>query len=642
MPALPRVRGWLTGRDGTLTVEEYHPPGLLPLAEFLTKSAAPLWIFVSIVQQCLTGLSRLHECGLLHGAILPETLVVETGGNVVLVNAGGGICPPEWKNPGTAAAAGRPLSHALAIADLQGLGRVFRTVLGGDADVKMTVSRPDIAPMVAEWIDWLSAPEAGREPRNAAHAESVFGDIRAGRAGLRPWQDKLELPPEVEFGASSQPRALTDDERRQLRKAAARAHGSGMELRNQILIALLILGLTGGGILASHYLYPKNATDPGAGEPSTKIPDPRAGYSLRLSDEPGDPFAASGGDVEPLPDTAELISQLTGMVSKDLKPAKPWEEQLLLRSNEQGSAGEAAALGHAPGDFLYDTRIFPALGKTSQGLGPGDYYLVWRTAGMVMTPQETCALQSALLRCARYCGVRVLAWTVLPNHAATVLRVLPRRPLPDEKLERRIAILRGEKTAAGVIDQVNAKLKAGDEEGAELVRRKWTASMGSAAGFFSVIKTVPVVDAVALQGRSLWQDKPLHLSLLDPDTPEVLQAAAIVDTAALRGQLVEKTASAWPLCGLRAAMHNYGPALRAISVLMQRNPQASLPVPVKDELLESLDEYRRYLGDLAPDPEPSEAKPEGKPAPQPATSANGKPGVHAPAQEPSKPQESGQ
>jgi hypothetical protein len=83
----------------------------------------------------------------------------------------------------------------------------------------------------------------------------------------------------------------------------------------------------------------------------------------------------------------------------------------------------------------------------------------------------------------------------------------------------------------------------------------------------------------------------------------VLQAAAIVDTAAVRGKLAG-VASAWPLCGLRAALHNYGPSLRAISVLMQKNPQASLPLPLKEEILKSLVAYRRYLGDLPPEPPP--------------------------------------
>lgn len=157
--------------------------------------------------------------------------------------------------------------------------------------------------------------------------------------------------------------------------------------------------------------------------------------------------------------------------------------------------------------------------------------------------------------------------------------------------------------------------------------------MGSAAGFFSVIKTVVVVDAAALQGRPLWQEKPLHLSLLNPDEPEeVLQAGGIVDTAALKGQLVE-VASAWPLCGLRAAMHNYGPALRAISVLMQRNPQTSMPVPLKEELFNSLTSYRRYLGDL-----PEEPEPKGNPAAQEGEKSGEakKPKTPAPGGEPQK------
>jgi hypothetical protein len=155
--------------------------------------------------------------------------------------------------------------------------------------------------------------------------------------------------------------------------------------------------------------------------------------------------------------------------------------------------------------------------------------------------------------------------------------------------------------------------------------------MGSAAGFHSVIRSVPIVDPALIKGHALWEDKPLRLSILDPDTPELLQAAAVIDTAALTGKLAE-TASAWPLCSLSAATHHYGPALRAISVLMQNNPQASLPLPPPDELRISLLAYRRYLGDLPDDSIPDanqESIPE--PAATPAVSAAATGGSPGPA-----------
>lgn len=88
----------------------------------------------------------------------------------------------------------------------------------------------------------------------------------------------------------------------------------------------------------------------------------------------------------------------------------------------------------------------------------------------------------------------------------------------------------------------------------------------------------------------------------------MLRAAAIIDTAALKAQLVE-SASAWPLCSLTAALHNYGPAIRSISVLMQPNPQASLPLATKEDLQISLRDYRIYLGDLPEEPEPEVSPP---------------------------------
>jgi hypothetical protein len=127
--------------------------------------------------------------------------------------------------------------------------------------------------------------------------------------------------------------------------------------------------------------------------------------------------------------------------------------------------------------------------------------------------------------------------------------------------------------------------------------------MGSAAGFYSVIRTVPIVDPVLIKGYPLWEQKPLRFAILDPDTPDLLRTAAIIDTAALTGKLVDR-ASAWPLCSLAAAMHHYGPALRAISVLLQKDPQASLPLPPQEELTQSLRSYRQFLGDLPEDEVP--------------------------------------
>ena len=58
---------------------------------------------------------------------------------------------------------------------------------------------------------------------------------------------------------------------------------------------------------------------------------------------------------------------------------------------------------------------------------------------------------------------------------------------------------------------------------------------------------------------------------------------------------------------------------------MQRNPQASLPPPPKEEILNSLLSYRRYLGDLPPEPVTPTTPP-----------ANGEPAALAPNREPEK------
>ncbi len=149
-PAMPALRGLQTEPGGGWSVEEFVASDRLPLAAYLTKSAAPVWVFVAIVQQCLTGLISLHKCGLWHGAIGPRTLLVDPSGQVVLAGWGAAAEAPAW-GEGVAGPNKSPqLPQSLAAADLRDLGRIFRGVLGGDPNVKMTASRPDIAPLMAE------------------------------------------------------------------------------------------------------------------------------------------------------------------------------------------------------------------------------------------------------------------------------------------------------------------------------------------------------------------------------------------------------------------------------------------------------------------------------------------------------------
>lgn len=582
VPSLPPLRELRAEADGSWSAEEFVSAGHQPLAVYLTNTAAPVWVFVSIVQQCLAGLSGLHAAGLLHGAISPSTLRIDASGSVRLAGVGATAVVPDWF--GAEAAESAPaLRQALAAADLRDLGRTFRAVLGGDAEARMTMTRPDIAPLVAEWIDWLCDPPEGREPAGAAEAESIFSDIRAGRPGVRPWHEPEQTEswqPDMETAKGKRRRMLV--------------HGLGMEWRGLVVLGLMVLGLLTGGIWAlSHFL-----ASAGKGTEAAQ-PVPAAGVAIPLpefgSDEPVD----GGSDLEPVAGLDDLIAGLLDRLKEGFPEDAKWEAALKRQKEERErlAAGEDPASVLTPVDYLDGPGLFPALGKPGGGRVPGDYYLVWRTARLVMTPEETRALQAAVLRCARYCGVRLMAWTVLPNQAAVVIRVMPRKPLPDEKLQRRIAVLRGEAAAARVIGQIDAKLKEGDRPGADRIREQWTASMGSAAGFFSVITRVPIADASLLRGYTLWQDKPLRMALLDPASAEVVKAAGIVDLAAVKAELV-RNPSDWPLCGLSAARHQYGPAIRAISVLMQPDPQDSLPLPPKEDLLNAIRLYRRRLGDL--------------------------------------------
>jgi len=624
LPALPPLRHLRVEPDGSWSAEEYIAPAQVPLGEFLTRSAAPVWVFVSIVQQCLAGLVALHSKGLRHGAIGAGSLLVNSSGHVVLSGCGGGAPWPEISGQAPEAAApGEPpaLPQALVVDDLRDLGRTFRAVLGGDAGERLTVSRSDIAPLVAEWIDWLADPDPGQEAASAQQAETIFTEIRTGHPGWRPWKYDSQLPPALGDGHSAA--ESESEEQRRLRLRAGLAHATtDFDWRTFSVVAFAVLALLAGGSWAIIHFVKEKQEEPAA--PVAMGAAPRSnlhGLSLSqlLADELAGAFHLSGGDTEPVADTDAVIKQLAEAAGKLPREASAeWEEHLQWRAEDAATL----ANGGQPPDrgeslFLDGADLFPALGQPAPGRAPGDYYLVWRTRRLVMTADEARAIQSAILRTGRYCGVRIMAWTVLPHQAAAVLRVPPPKVISDEKLERRIAVLRGEKTAAGVIAQINAKLKAGDNPGADQVRRTWLASMGSAAGFFSVIRTVPVVSPDALGGAPLWEEKPFRLALLAPDKPELLRAATIVDTAAHTAGLVPAP-HRWPLSSLSAALLNYGPALRAISVLRQRNPQTDLPVPSLAELQTALHDYRRHLGDLPPDAPHTTALPAGGAPLQPA------------------------
>jgi hypothetical protein len=624
LPALPPVRDLRMEANGSWSAEEFVDSAQVPLGQFLTRAAAPVWVFVSIVQQCLAGLVALHRTGLAHGAISPQSLCVNPAGHVVLAGCGAGQA---WREAAAqavmSAKPGEPpaLAHGLVVDDLRDLGRTFRAVLGGDAGQRLTVTRSDIAPLVAEWIDWLADPEPGQEPVSAHQAETIFTEIRTGHPGWRPWKYGSQLPPEIGEGHSAAS-AETGEQRRHRLRAAGLGQGSDFDWRTLTVAALVVLALLAGGSwLIVKFVKEKQTEEPAL----TKIgPAPQSnirGESLSkfLADELASAFHLSGGDTEPVPETEHVIRQLEEAVAGLPRDAAPdWEEELRRREEDAKRLAEGLPLtDRGASIFLQSSDLFPEIGQPSAGRTPGDYYLVWRTQRLVMTWQESVALQSAMLRTARYCGVRVMAWTVLPNQAAVVLRVPGPKAVSDEKLERRIAVLRGEKTAQGVIAQINAKLKAGDHPGANQVRRTWLMSMGSAAGFFSVIRTVPIVSPDVLGDLPLWQEKPFRLALLAPDKPELLSAATAVDSAAVTAKLVP-AAHRWPCCSLSAALLNYGPALRAISVLMQRNPQTDQPVPAPGELQIALRDYRRHLGDLPPEPAVTTQLPDGGAPLQPA------------------------
>lgn len=592
-PGQPAMRHLKQEESGEWSIEECQKPGYVPLAEFLTEPAATIWAFVSVAQQSLTALSTLHEAGLGHGNLTLATLLVDRTGNVVL--AGPGLRQLAYGEENSGAESPPALPTAVACDDLRNLGRVLREVICGNPDAKVTATRPEIGPMVAAWIDWLASPPLGRAARSAVHASTVLNDLRMGKRDHKPWEDAEEAHSYV-LCSSSKDKEL---KARKIGAGLVDGNKGGGNLRSALISIVTFAALLGGSIFAINYCFEDKKIDAPQQSPIGGLTGPGTPPGVELDfDAIASGYDPSTVSLEVIDKLMSSLPEIKGVGTSLTDWAKKLEEQRAATRTSENAAlppgkGDAA---NEP-EWLYTPDVLPITGQPSSGRAPGDYYIVWRTHQFILTQEECWALQRAIIKSAGYCGVQLISWTVLPNQAGVVVRVPPLQPISDETLLRRIALLRGEKVAKGVEEQLLAAGKDGKTAGADKVRLQWNASIGSAAGFLSVVRSVRVVSKEALGNIPLWKLKPSRMHFLQPDTNQILNAAGIIDTASIRAKLAA-SAGDWPFCGFAAAQRKYKGSLYGVAVLMQPNPYRSLAPATKEELLSALDLWRRYLVDF--------------------------------------------
>ena len=126
------------------------------------------------------------------------------------------------------------------------------------------------------------------------------------------------------------------------------------------------------------------------------------------------------------------------------------------------------------------------------GKGVADYHLISRTNDKRFLFQKggiKTQLADALKRSAEFCGVRVLAYTVMDNHFHIVVRVTRTGvPVAEAELIRRVRILKGEKAAEELAEKWEELHAAGYESMLEGEMNRLRVQMNDISAFIKVFK----------------------------------------------------------------------------------------------------------------------------------------------------------
>ena len=154
---------------------------------------------------------------------------------------------------------------------------------------------------------------------------------------------------------------------------------------------------------------------------------------------------------------------------------------------------------------------------------------------------------------AGFSGVDILTYTVLLNHFHLVVYVPEAHEITDVELGRRLGLIYGRTIVESVMAQLASMREAGNEAGAEELKRQYTRRMNKLPEFMKMFKQGVSLSYNRRHGRkgTLWEER--YRSVLLGEGRSLVAATAYVDLNAVRAGLVADPKD-YRFCGYGEAM----------------------------------------------------------------------------------------
>lgn len=159
-----------------------------------------------------TTLGDLHEMGIVHGAVVPEHVLLGPGGQPVLCGFGSaGPAGDELTPARDVAALGRLLRRLATGPDARALRRVAEAATADDPDARP--SAREMAGDIAAAVPGARLPVLGKaQPDPAVDLRALVAGARGGRRGTRP-RAEVDVPRPRSLLLGADPDATADDRR---------------------------------------------------------------------------------------------------------------------------------------------------------------------------------------------------------------------------------------------------------------------------------------------------------------------------------------------------------------------------------------------------------------------------------------------
>ena len=627
----------LGGKAPLQQLDVCFPASAMQLKDCDLSDSKAVYLVTAYLDQALRALTWLHERELTAGGLNEGNILVEADGRILLTTA----CEPEeWP----------PLDGPARVQrDLGRLGKAVRNVLVADRGGSLVqAQRPDLAPMVTQYVDWLCGAMPDSHPTDLGTARQTLDSLRTGTRSRLPWSPP-ELHPEHAAAELFAVKKSYENHARKERK-------SGL----WILTGLALLGglaffLPDGKNLLPGILTTQEATAavtpeepkaaaafPAPSDTPVPVPVPvpasapvhasalapappllellevrrmqstQVSALLRLPAPPPPPPTPPSPVPQPLIPVAEIVARVAQ--AEPSQPLTKAEAEVWQKAFESPATPAEKFPDHATrGTGSSPATLFPEIGTSlltetppgerwrfpATAIEPGDFYVTMFTQEAVLTGEEGVLLQRSILSWAKFCGVKILTWTILPNAVGLCVRVPPGGALSYETVARELRELPPE-THAG--DLRNRALDALEKHGPDemmKVLKPWRELTGQLAGFLILLRNTPLVPEKVSTPSALWGAGPHRLSVLR--TQAELQAAAVaVERAAVVAKYVARPAQ-WMLSSYGVSLRGYLRGLEGLTVVMEAEAdyRSAAGSTMDDLLLQVLRSYGILIGDLS-------------------------------------------